>query len=106
MGFAVDNGGVTSREVEAMRLTVHVSPGSRTPLIGGRYGDAEPPVLIVRVTAPAIDGKANAATVDAVAGALGLPRRSVRIVSGHGSRTKILDASGADPDVLAALLGG
>ena len=42
-----------------MRLTVRVYPGSRTDRVGGRYGRSEPPVLVVRVTARAVDGQAN-----------------------------------------------
>ena len=74
--------------------------------MGGRYGDAEPPVLIVRVTARAIDGRANAATVKALADALGAPRRSVRIVTGEKARTKVVEVESADPDVVTALLLG
>ncbi|WP_372497940.1 DUF167 family protein [Nocardioides carbamazepini] len=44
---------------------------------GGRYGAENPPVLAVGVTAPAIDGKANAAVVAALAAALGVPARVV-----------------------------
>ena len=42
-----------------MRLTVRVHPGARGDEVGGRYGTGEPPVLIVRVAAPARDGQAN-----------------------------------------------
>ena len=87
-----------------MRVAVHVTPRSSITKVGGRYGDTEPPVLVVRVTAPDVDGRANAATVAALADALRLPRRCVRIVSGHRARTKIIDVQGADPDVLAAML--
>ena len=79
-----------------MRLVVRVQPGAKQTHVGGRYGDGEPPVLRVRVTAPAVDGKANAAVVTAVAEALGLPERAVSIVAGATSRTKTIEIQGAD----------
>ncbi|HXQ44064.1 MAG TPA: DUF167 domain-containing protein [Acidimicrobiales bacterium] len=45
---------------------------------------------------PPVDGAANAATVDEVARWLGIPRRLVRIVAGHTSRTKIVEVGGVD----------
>jgi hypothetical protein len=72
--------------------------------VGGRYGDSEPPVLIVRVAARAVDGKANAATVRALADALGVPRSLVRIVTGQRARTKVVEVESAKLDVIAALL--
>jgi len=52
-----------------------------------------------------VDGAANAATVEDVAGWLGVPRRLVRLVSGATSRTKVLEVEGVSalppPDVTA-----
>jgi uncharacterized protein YggU (UPF0235/DUF167 family) len=49
------------------------------------------------VTAPPEGGKANDAVVRLLAGALGVPRRDVAIVSGHGSRDKIVTLVGIAP---------
>lgn len=87
-----------------MRVTVRAYPSAKRTSVGGRYGSGEPPVLIVRVTAPAVDGKANEAVRRAVANALGLPPRSVLIVSGDASRTKVLELEGADPRAVEALV--
>jgi uncharacterized protein YggU (UPF0235/DUF167 family) len=87
-----------------MRLTVRVKPGSSRTAVGGRFGDAEPPVLLVAVAAPAADGRANEALLAALAAAFGLRRSAVRLVSGATSRTKVVDAHGADPRVLGTLL--
>jgi uncharacterized protein YggU (UPF0235/DUF167 family) len=57
----------------------------------------------VYVADPAADGKANEALLEAVSAALGLPRRSVRIVSGANARMKVLELEADDPQVLAAL---
>ena len=81
-----------------------MTPGASRAAVGGRYGDTDPPVLAVRVTARAVDGKANEAVVAEIADAFQLPRSQVRIVSGARSRTKVLELDDPDPSVLNALL--
>jgi uncharacterized protein len=56
------------------------------------------------VSARAADGGATEAALAAVAGAFGVRRTAVRLVSGATSRTKIVDIDAGDPQVLAALL--
>ena len=87
-----------------MRIVVRVQPNAKRTHVGGRYGDQEPPVLKVRVSAPAVDGKANAAVEAAVAAALGVPARAVSIVAGATSRTKTLAVEGADVSAVQQLL--
>ena len=74
--------------------------------MGGRYGESEPPVLIVPRRRPVRGRQANAATTRALAEALGVPHRSVRIVTGERARIKIVELDSADPDVFSALLLG
>ncbi|HVT69834.1 MAG TPA: DUF167 domain-containing protein [Trebonia sp.] len=83
-----------------MRITVRVKPGSSRPGVGGEHAGA----LVVAVHARAVDGKATEAALAAVAGAFGVRRSAVRLVSGAASRTKVVEIDGADPRVLAALL--
>lgn len=87
-----------------MRVTIRVTPGSKATLVGGRYGDTDPPVLVVRVAAPAAEHKANDAAVRALAEAFAVPRSGVRIVSGHSTRTKLVEIDDADGAVLRRLL--
>lgn len=56
--------------------------------------------LRVRIAAPAVDGRANAALVAWIAGQLGLARRAVELVQGATSRRKVL---GLDCDVGAVV---
>ena len=48
------------------------------------------------MSAPAVDGAANAALVALIAKALKRPARAVRIVSGEHGRLKSLEIEGAD----------
>ena len=43
------------------------------------------------VRAPAVDGKANAGVVETLAELHDLPKSSIRLVSGHTSRTKVFE---------------
>lgn len=56
--------------------------------MGGRYGDG---ALVVAVQAPAVDGRATAAALKALAKALGCRASEVQLASGATSRTKLVD---------------
>jgi uncharacterized protein len=87
-------------------LTVRVQPRSRTNALAGlRDG-----VLIVRVTAPPLDGRANDAVCELLAAVLGVRRSSLTILRGERARDKVmaiagLDQSTADAAIAAALRG-
>ena len=85
-----------------MRLTIRVRPGASRSSVVGSYGD--PPVLVVAVHAQPVDGKANEAVVAAIAHALGVKPRHVRVASGRTSRTKqiVIDSPDVDDAQLAA----
>jgi hypothetical protein len=68
--------------------------------VGGEHDGA----LVVRVSARAVDGKATAAALAAVAAAFGVPPRAVTLVAGAASRTKIIEVAGADRAALDQLL--
>jgi uncharacterized protein len=83
------------------RLRLRVSPGGERAEVVGRYGAA----WKVRVSAPPEGGRANEAVVRLLADTLGLPRRDVAIVSGHGARDKVVTLIGIDAEELEARLG-
>ncbi len=83
---------------------MRVKPGASRTAVGGTYDAPQGPQLVVAVTARAVDGKATAATLQAVADAFGVHRRDVTLVSGERSRTKVLDVASADGARLATLL--
>jgi uncharacterized protein (TIGR00251 family) len=74
------------------RLRLRVSPGARGTELVGRHGDG----WKVRVSAPPEGGRANDAVVDLLADRVGVPRRSVTVVSGHSSREKVVLMDGVE----------
>ena len=61
--------------------------------------------VLIRIAAPPVDGKANAALIAFVAKTLGVSKGSVSIIRGETSRNKVIRVEGRLPaDVRAALL--
>ena len=61
--------------------------------------------VLIRISAPPVDGKANAALITFVAKTVGVPKGAVTIVRGETSRNKVIRVAGrAAADVRAALL--
>ena len=85
---------------DAVLITVRVIPRATRSQIAGTRNDA----LLVRLSAPPVDGAANAELIDVLSDALGVPRRSVTLVSGERSRSKRVRVAGmAADDVRRAL---
>lgn len=80
-------------DAETARLTLHIHarPNARITAAAGLYGDA----LKVRIAAPAVDDKANAALIAWLAKTLGLPRSALRLKSGATARHKVIEAQPA-----------
>lgn len=69
---------------DALILSVHVQPGAKQTAFAGLYGDA----LKLRLAAPPVDGKANAALCRFVADFCGVAKSEVTLLSGQTSRAK------------------
>ncbi|HEU5280172.1 MAG TPA: DUF167 domain-containing protein [Gaiellaceae bacterium] len=80
-------------EAVSTRLHLRVSPGAKRAGVVGPHGDG----WKVRVAAPAEGGRANDAVVRLLAEALSVPRDAVTLVSGHGTRDKIVQLAGLGP---------
>lgn len=80
-------------------LTLHIQPGAKKTEITGLHGEA----LKIRLAAPPVDGKANAALIAFLAKTCGVPKSSVELVSGDTSRAKRVRVSGADLATVEAL---
>ena len=72
-----------------MRISVHSKPNSRRAEV-----EELPDGLRVRIDAPAVDDRANRRLVEILAGHYGVPKSSVRIVSGRTGRRKIVELPG------------
>ena len=81
-------------------LTLHIQPGAKKTEVAGVHGDA----LKIRLAAPPVDGKANAALIAFVADRLGLAKSAVSLKSGQTSRRKVLEVTAAPADTLERLL--
>jgi uncharacterized protein (TIGR00251 family) len=75
---------------DGLGFWIHVTPRARREAVGGRQGDA----LRVSVKAPPVGGKANAACVEALAEAFGVPPRDVEIHPGAKGRRKRVRLNG------------
>ncbi len=71
-------------------FAVKVHPRAKRNAITGRVGDA----LKVALTAPPVDGKANAACIEFFAKLLNVPRSSVTIAAGQTRRNKVIRVAG------------
>ena len=78
-------------------LTLHIQPGAKKTEFAGLHGDA----LKIRLAAPPVDGKANAALIKFVADELRLPKSAVNLKSGQTSRRKVLEVVGATAEAVA-----
>ncbi len=65
-------------------LDVHVVPNARHTQLDGEHGGA----LRVRLGAPAVDGKANAALLVYLATCCDVPRRAITLIAGQTARRK------------------
>jgi len=81
-----------------MKLRVRATPNARRNEITGWEDDAQAGrVLRVKIAAPPVEGKANAALRDFLASALGLSKSSVRLERGEASRFKTFEIPDGTP---------
>jgi len=82
-------------------LRVRLHPRASRDEIAGERGGA----VLIRVTAPPVDGKANAALVKLIAKRAGVPKRDVSVVRGERSRDKLVRVEGIGDAQLRRALG-
>jgi len=73
-------------------VDVRVIPRASKPGIAGTRGDA----VLVRLSAPPVDGAANDELIELLAATLHVPKRAVAVVQGHRIRTKRVAVAGLD----------
>lgn len=89
-----------------MRLAVRLTPrGGRDAIEGWASGPDGRPYLKARVSAPPVEGEANAALTVLLAKTLGVSKSSVRIATGQTGRLKSVELDGVTETDLAATFG-
>ena len=91
---------MTADSATAVRFVIKVHPRGKKNAITGKVGD----VIKVSLTAPPVDGKANAACIEFFAKLLKVPRASVSIASGATSRNKVIHVVGLSAGEIKKLL--
>jgi uncharacterized protein (TIGR00251 family) len=72
----------------------------RDEVAGARAG-----ALLIRVSAPPVEGRANAAVCRVIAKAIGVAPSRVELLRGHGSRDKVVRIHGIEAAQARAALG-
>jgi len=85
---------------KGVTFAVKVHPRAKKTAMTGQIGDA----LKVALTAPPVDGKANAACIEFLARLLKVPRSSVTIASGETSRNKVVRVTGLSAEEVRSRL--
>jgi len=77
-------------------LTIKVLPRSSRDEIAGKQEN----VYKIKLTAPAIEGKANKALLKLLAKRLRIPKTHIQIISGKRAKTKCIHILGLGPDAV------
>jgi uncharacterized protein len=85
----------------AVSIDILVQPRASRARIGPEHDGR----IKIAVTAPPVDGEANAAVIELVAKALGIARSSVAIVAGATGKRKTLEIEGVTLAQVRALVG-
>ena len=85
---------------QGVTLRVRVQPRSSRNGLGGEREGA----LVVRLTAPPVEGRANQALARMLADALGVPPSAVQLVRGDSGRDKVVAIAGIDAATARARL--
>ena len=67
-------------------LRVHIIPNAKIDKVSGKYNSA----IKIKLRAPALDGKANAALRRFLAERLSIPQRAIVLERGERSRDKVI----------------
>jgi len=70
-------------------LAVRAQPGAKKTTIVGIYGEGDAAQLKIAVQAPPVEGRANEALIAFLAETFNLPKKSVELLSGELSRSKV-----------------
>lgn len=84
----------------AITIDILVQPRASRAKIGPMHDGR----IKIAVTAPPVDGEANAAVIELLAKQLGIPRGSIEVIAGASSRRKTLKIANVTEQQIAELL--
>jgi uncharacterized protein (TIGR00251 family) len=87
---------------EGVVIHVHAQPNAKRSEIAGVYGEE----LKIRLHAPPVDGKANAALIEFLCEVLDVSKSEIEIVRGETSRSKQVLVRGKSLAEVGTILGG
>ena len=94
-------GAAVHARVESTTVEVRLTPRARADEVGGVRDGA----LLVRVTAPPVDGRANKALCRLLAKRVGTAPTNVTVIRGESSRDKVVRFDGVDRATVRLALG-
>jgi len=82
-------------------IRVHILPNAKVDKVVGDHGDA----IKIKLRAPAMEGKANAALIRFLAAQLGILPRQIALMRGQKSRDKLIRIKGLSEKEVQERLG-
>jgi len=82
-------------------IRVHILPNAKVDKVVGDHGDA----IKIKLRAPAMEGKANAALIRFLAAQLGILPRQIALMRGEKSRDKLIRIKGLSEREVQERLG-
>ncbi len=76
---------------DCITLALHVQPGAKKTQLAGLHGES----LKIRLAAPPVEGRANEALLEFIAGLFEVPVRNVQLIQGAQSRQKRVEICGS-----------
>lgn len=79
-------------EISRSHLVVRVTPNARkSEILGWGMDEKGRPVLLLKLGAPPVDGKANVELIQFLADTLGCAKSDISLLRGESSRQKVLE---------------
>lgn len=85
---------------DGVEISIYVQPGAKSTEVSGEHDGA----LKLRINAPPVDGKANAAVIAFLAECCGVSKSKVTLLSGDTNRRKRLRITGVSAETVAKQL--
>lgn len=86
---------------DTAKITIRVTPRASASKVAGVKEGA----VLVRVTAPPVEGKANKAVCEVIAKEVGVPKSRVSVIQGDTGRDKVVEIAGISQSSAEAKLG-